>query len=530
MPPRRSGGSVRVARVAPARKSSTVELPPFTPSISFIVSAGSPASARAEALVVFAFEGSKRIEGVEGGKLRAFVESLAASDGFRAKRGRTLLCHAPAGSGAKRVIVAGLGRREAYDADAIRSAAATAALRAGGAGAGRVTYSLPPAEGGESSAGRRVSALVEGCLLGAYRFIKYLTGESLAEEGRLRRGEILVPRDLLAEARRAARLAEIGCAATNLARDLVNEPAVSLTPTRMAAIAKALSARAGLECRIHDERALERMGMGAFLGVARGSHEAPRLIHLIYRPSGKVRRKIALVGKGITFDSGGLSLKTSSGMETMKLDKAGSVAVLAAMLTLKEVRPKAEIHGLLGMTENMPGGSAMKPGDVVRTAGGKTIEVLNTDAEGRLVLADLLSYTRGLGVDEVVDLATLTGACMIALGPFAGGLFASDDALCARLLEASRVSGEKLWRLPLYEEYTHQLRSEVADVKNTADRYGSAITAALFLREFVEKGTPWAHLDIAGPAFLESTQHPYMRRGATGMGVRTLLAYLSTYA
>jgi leucyl aminopeptidase len=180
------------------------------------------------------------------------------------------------------------------------------------------------------------------------------------------------------------------------------------------------------------------------------------------------------------------------------------------------------------MTENMPGGSAIKPGDVLKTSGGKTVEVLNTDAEGRLVLADLLSYAGSLGVDEIIDLATLTGACMVALGPLAGGLFSNDDPLSARLLEASRVSGEKIWRLPLYEEYGDQLKSEIADVKNTADRYGSAITAALFLREFVAPKIPWAHLDIAGPAFLEGSSHPYMRRGATGMGVRLLLSYLGS--
>jgi leucyl aminopeptidase len=239
---------------------------------------------------------------------------------------------------------------------------------------------------------------------------------------------------------------------------------------------------------------------------------------------------VALVGKGITFDSGGLSLKTASGMETMKLDKAGAVAVLCTMLSLPELKARVEVHGLMGMTENMPGGSAIKPGDVLRTAGGKTVEVLNTDAEGRLVLADLLSHAKNLGVDEVIDLATLTGACMVALGPLAGGLFSNDEPLAARLLEYSRIAGEKLWRLPLYEEYTDQLKSEIADIKNTAERYGSAITAALFLREFIGEKTPWAHLDIAGPAFLENSGHAYMRRGATGMGVRTLLAYLASYA
>ncbi|HXI03111.1 MAG TPA: leucyl aminopeptidase, partial [Candidatus Saccharimonadales bacterium] len=329
------------------------------------------------------------------------------------------------------------------------------------------------------------------------------------------------------EARRAARLASIVCRATNLARDLVNEPALALTPTKMAEYASALAKRAGVECSVFDEGDLRRMGMGAFLGVASGSHQPPRMIHLHYRPEGTPVRKLAIVGKGLTFDSGGLSLKTATGMETMKLDKGGSAAVLATMLSLPELKPRVEVHGLMGMTENMPGGSAIKPGDVVRTCGGKTVEIINTDAEGRLVLADVLGYTRGLGADEVIDLATLTGACMVALGPLASGLFTDDSDFAASILSAAERAGEKFWRLPLYEEYREQLRSEIADIKNTGERYGGATTAALFLREFIGRDRRWAHLDIAGPAFLEQDRHAYMRKGATGAGVRTLLAYIA---
>jgi leucyl aminopeptidase len=369
--------------------------------------------------------------------------------------------------------------------------------------------------------------VAEGFLLGAYRMRKYLTGEERREGETLRAGVFACPPGDLAGARRGVRSALLLSRAANLARDLVNEPAMFLTPVRMAEIASALASRAGLECRVHDEKALEQMRMGAFLGVSRGSHQPPRLIHLVYRPPEKPSRKVILIGKGLTFDSGGLSLKTSAGMETMKLDKAGASAVLATMLSLPELRPPAEVHGLMGMTENMPGGSAIKPGDIVTTCGGKTIEVLNTDAEGRLVLADLLCHARDLGADEIIDLATLTGACMVALGPLAGGLFSNDAALGDRLLAAARTAGEKLWPMPLYEEYRSQIRSEMADVKNTGERYGGAITAALFLKEFVGRATPWAHLDIAGPAFLEANCHPYMRKGATGAGVRTLLTYLA---
>jgi leucyl aminopeptidase len=504
-------------------------LPPYTRTLDFAAASSAPATSRTDALVVYAFESGRSVEGLDSGDLRQAVDHLVASEGFRAKRGGTLLFHTPGKFAPKRVIVAGLGRRDDFDLDALRQAAGSAARRADAASARTITFAAPPASSHQvADPGERARAVAEGCLLGLYRLRKYFTGERLEEDGSLRKGEILAsPADLGAVTRGVRRATSVSLA-TNLARDLVNEPAMALTPVRMADVASALAARSGIECFIHDETWLERMGMGAFLGVSRGSHQPPRLIHLIYRPGGKPSKRVALVGKGITFDSGGLSIKTSSGMETMKLDKAGAVAVLAAMLSLPEMKPKVEVHGLLGMTENMPGGSAIKPGDVLRTTEGKTIEVLNTDAEGRLVLADLLSHSRKLGVDEVIDLATLTGACMVALGPLAGGLFSNDDALASRLLQASRHAGEKLWRLPLYEEYTDQLKSEIADIKNTADRYGSAITAALFLREFVDAKTPWAHLDIAGPAFLETAGHPYMRRGATGMGVRTLLSYFSS--
>ncbi|MCI0546292.1 MAG: leucyl aminopeptidase, partial [Candidatus Rokubacteria bacterium] len=413
--------------------------------------------------------------------------------------------------------------------EAIRQGAASAASAAAALTVRALTFGLPPAGPGEGiDAAERSRAVGEGFLLGAYRLRKYFTGEEREAAGSLRRGEVLVPGADLRAARRGARAAEEICTVTNLTRDLVNEPAGSLTPVVMAGYAEALAGRAGLQCTVHDERDLEKMGMGAFLAVSKGSHQPPRMIHLVYRPKGAPRRKVALVGKGLTFDSGGLSLKTAAGMETMKLDKGGAAAVLGAMLGVARAKPPIEVHGLMGMTENMPGGSAVKPGDVVKTFGGKTVEILNTDAEGRLVLADVLGFARGLGVEEIIDLATLTGACMIALGPFVSGLFTEDDDLAASLTAAAERAGERLWRLPMHEDYRDPLRSEIADVKNTADRYGGASTAAMFLREFASGGrVRWAHLDIAGPAFMETDRHPYMRRGATGAGVRTLLAYLT---
>ena len=503
-------------------------LPPFTRLLKFAASRGAPASARTDALVLYAFAGAREAAGLPSGKLKEHVDGLIRSEAFRARRGETLLLHTGGNFAPRRIIVAGLGLREEYDLDALRQAGAAAALRAAGCSARGIAYAQPP-DGVRKGPGLRESgrAVAEGFLHGTYRMRKYFTGEKRTDGTSLRSAELLVSAQDLPAAREGVRRAVVMAGSNHLARDLVNEPAMSLTPKVMASYASALAARAGLECTIRDEKGLEELGMGAFLGVSRGSHQPPRLIHLVYRPEGKPLRKVALIGKGLTFDSGGLSLKTATGMETMKLDKAGASTVLATMVGLREVKPQVEVHGFMGMTENMPGGSAIKPGDVLRTCGGKTIEVLNTDAEGRLVLADILCHVKGMGMDEVIDLATLTGACVVALGPLSAGLFSTDKSLADRLMAAADEAGEKMWAMPLYEEYKDQLRSEIADVKNTGDRYGGAITAALFLREFIGKEIPWAHLDIAGPAFIEAMPHPYMRKGATGAGVRTLLTYLA---
>jgi leucyl aminopeptidase len=266
--------------------------------------------------------------------------------------------------------------------------------------------------------------------------------------------------------------------------------------------------------------------MGAFLGVAAGSEQPPKFIHLTYAPSGKRRRKVAIIGKGITFDSGGLDLKSAEGMLRMKDDMSGAAAVLAVMRALPALKPPFEVHGLIAATENMPSGSAIRPGDVLRAMNGTTIEVGNTDAEGRLTLADAICYAgEKIGADEVIDMATLTGACVVALGPLCSGLMASDQRLADRLLAAARAAGERVWQLPLIDEYKEQFKSDVADLNNTGGRNGGAITAGLFLREFAGR-IPWAHLDIAGPAFIDKDA-PLGPKGATGVAVRTILTYLT---
>src|SRR5438105_10636065 len=284
-----------------------------------------------------------------------------------------------------------------------------------------------------------------------------------------------------------------------MARDLVNSPAGDMTPTRLAEVATEIGEREGLEVYVLDEVAIANEGLGGLMGVARGSAEPPRLIELVYEPPG-ARGTVALVGKGITFDSGGLSIKTAEGMETMKTDMSGAAAVLATMSLLPALAPKVKVIGSVPTTENLPGGRAIKPGDVLKIRNGKTVEVLNTDAEGRLVLADGLSLAVEAGVDAIVDLATLTGACMVALGRKIAGLMGNHDAWVEQVGAAAERAGEKLWPLPLPDDYRKKIDSEVADIKNTGgDRYGGALTAGLFLREFVGDA-PWAHLDIAGPA------------------------------
>jgi leucyl aminopeptidase len=279
--------------------------------------------------------------------------------------------------------------------------------------------------------------------------------------------------------------------------------------------------------RVFERAECQRMGMGAFLGVAQGSEQPPKFIHLRYAPPGRPRRRIAVIGKGITFDSGGLDLKSADGMQRMKNDMSGAAVVLGVLRALPALRPPLEVHGIIAATENMPSGSAFRPGDVLRAMNGTTIEVGNTDAEGRLTLADALCYAgERVKADEVIDLATLTGACVVALGPLCSGLMANDQALADRILKAAGDAGERVWQLPLIDEYREHIKSDVADLNNTGPRGGGAINAGLFLREFAG-ARPWAHLDIAGPAFVEKDT-PLGPKGATGVVVRTLLTYLTT--
>jgi leucyl aminopeptidase len=372
---------------------------------------------------------------------------------------------------------------------------------------------------------QRAQAVIEGAMLGNYTFERYKREKS---EKQVETVRLLAPpgrpgREVTDGARRGESFAR----ATAFARDLVNAPANDVHPTHLAEVARQIAREARLTVKIYERAECERMGMGAFLGVAAGSQQPPKFIHLTWTPPGRARRRVAVIGKGVTFDAGGLDLKTAEGMLRMKDDMSGAAAVLATMRAMPELAPPVEVHGLIAATENMPSGSALRPGDVLKAMNGTTIEVGNTDAEGRLTLADALCYANArIKPDEIVDLATLTGACVVALGPLCAGLLASDQPLADRLLAAAEQAGERVWQLPLIEEYRENLKSDVADLNNVGPRGGGAITAALFLKEFAG-ATPWAHLDIAGPAFSEKDL-PLAPKGATGVAVRMLLTYLGS--
>jgi leucyl aminopeptidase len=473
-----------------------------------------------DALACFQFEGEKSPVGpwqAVSPRIGEAVRRAAAAQSFDGKL-RSLLFAVSPGGRPERIVVIGLGKRSAMNIEGVRRAAGELPSRAKTLGLRRLTAVLPLGAG--VAAFDAAQAAAEGLGLATYAFRKYKKDDrSRGLAGAELVSDIASRKAAQDGAARGSLLARGAC----LARDLVNEPPSAKTPRALAARARSLAGR-GVAVRIFDETACARMGMGAYLAVARGSAEPPRMIRLDYRPP-KPRGHVVIIGKGVTFDSGGLDLKPSDGMRWMKDDMSGAAAVLGLFSILRDLRPAVRVTGIIGATENMPGGRAYKPGDVLRAMNGKTIEVDNTDAEGRLTLADMLTYASKEKPDAIIDLATLTGACVVALGSSVTGLFTDHDALARELEGCSLRSGEKLWRLPLEPDYRDLNRSEVAAVKNSGGRWGGAITAALFLQEFVDRSIPWAHCDIAGPAFTERPR-AYTPFGGTGVMVRTLAEFL----
>ncbi len=494
-------------------------------------SKGDVAALTADIGIVHQFKGDPEFAGLQDRTLSQQLLEVAKVDHFDGRGGRRLLWHAAPSDGLKcrRYLLLGLGSKDQLTLERYRRYLGDALLECDRLGAASVAMSVPQAGGAPFPAREAGVAIAEGILLGTYRFDRY---RSEARSGRkhLRHVQVAAGDASLREVTEGIGFGETTASATNFARDLVNEPAGELSPQRMVEIARQVGQEVKIGVKVFEPEELRRMGMGGILGVGQGSKHPPRLIRLDYRPEERPVRKVALIGKGLTFDSGGLSLKTSEGMETMKCDMAGSAAVLAALRVLPELAPRTEVVGLMGMAENMPGGGALRPGDVLKIMNGKTVEVRNTDAEGRLVLADALSYASTLpDLEEAIDLATLTGACVVALGPMAAGVLGNSRELVDDLLSAATRAGEPMWPLPLYHEYFEHIKSDIADIKNTGIRWGGAITAALFLKEFVRPGLRWAHLDIAGPAFGDK-DYSYMKKGGSGVGVRTLIRYLMDLA
>jgi len=455
-----------------------------------LVPAGAPAELHAEFLEARGFEGAV-----------GETQPLMAEDGTT-------------------ILAVGVGDPERLDLEVLRRAGA--ATVKGVWKAPRIAVALLDAVPAGVDRARAAQALVEGIVLGAHRFTEYKSTSkpcAVEEVVVVTRAGPAVQKGL----DRGRRVAE----AVALARDLVNRPARDMTPRHLEAVAREVAEANGLTVNVMDEVAIVNEGLGGLAGVAAGSDEPPRLIELVYDPPG-AKGTVVVVGKGITFDSGGLSLKTGEGMMTMKCDMGGAAAVIAAMAAVPAVAPKVRVIGIAACTENLPSGKAIKPGDVLKIRNGKTVEVLNTDAEGRLVLADALSLAVEAQPDAIIDLATLTGACIVALGKDIAGLMGNDDDLIADVRAAAERAGEPVWPLPLPAAYRKHIDSEVADIKNIGvPGAAGTLAAGLFLQEFVGD-VPWAHLDIAGPAF-RSDEDGYLQKGGTGFGVRTILELVATF-
>ncbi|MFA6522596.1 MAG: leucyl aminopeptidase [Patescibacteria group bacterium] len=485
----------------------------------------------ADLLVLGVFESElenpalKNVGELTHGRLQKIIKTKQ----FTGTAGQLLLIPAPEVLQADYVLLAGLGKRGAFTSDVTREVAGASVGQAQQLGLRSIALELF-GEGLEPFDAKAIAqGMAEALLLAEYSFSIYREEKKkktaiddvtiIARDGRIvRLGRTSIVR------------AQLLVEGTVIARDLVNTPAHDMTPTVLAETARQIAklGGAGVHVKVLDKEQCEKKGMNAFLAVARGSVEPPQFIHLSYMPKKATKKRLVVVGKGITFDSGGLSLKPSDHMETMKCDMAGAAAVLGLFAILGKWKPQIEVHGIIAATENMPSGHAIRPGDIVRASNKKTIEILNTDAEGRLTLADALVYAEKLEPTTLVDLATLTGACVVALGEEIAGVMSNRPKLANQILDASSRAGEKIWELPLEPRYKNLIESDIADLKNvTKSRYGGTLTAGLFLEQFVSDETPWAHIDIAGPAFAERPLASWIGKGGTGFGVRTLAELIS---
>jgi len=477
----------------------------------------------ADALIVVVYERAEGATGVSGASaaqantvVGGWIEELLGSGEFTGKAFEHAILPRPAGLKAKRLVAIGGGKPEKFTPATLRNIAGTAvrALK------GRKCTSLVLALDEPQQNTLMSSAAVEGAIAGEFEPDHYKTGKN-KDTNKIASFVLLsAASDEVNEGVRRGRI--IG-ESQNFTRDLVNEPGNRLTPSLLAERAQKMAAEQGLECEVLGTDRMKQLGMGALLGVAMGSAEPPALIVIRYKPAtSSSPDHLGLVGKGVTFDTGGISIKPSEGMEKMKYDMAGGAAVLGAMRAIAQLKPSVAVTALVPTVENMPGSRAQRPGDIVTTLSGKTVEVLNTDAEGRMILCDALEYAKRLGCTHLVDAATLTGAIVVALGYVHVGLFANHDAFRDKLLAAAGAAGEKMWPMPLDDEYKELLKNPFADLSNIGGRWGGAISAAKFLQEFADP-TPWIHLDIAGTAWIEEGK-PYLSKGPSGVGVRSFVS------
>ena len=477
----------------------------------------------AGAIVVNLFEGVESLDGdiaTVDKALDGAISQLVSQGEIKGKLGEITIIHSLGKLPAARVVIAGLGKKPELTLDKIRGVVAEACRLLQKKGIDDAATVVLGAGVGDITPGSASQTITEGALLGLYSFRRHITKEP--EYGEIKQLSIV------ATSEDDVHLLERGCdegkvlaEAAKLARDMVNEPANYMTPGHMAEVAKKLAQDYGLELIVLEREQMQQLGMGALLGVAQGSAQPPKFIVLSYKGKGSDEIDLALVGKGITFDSGGISLKPGNKMEEMKGDMAGGAAVMAAISAISRLKPAINVTAIVPAVENLPGGHALKPGDILTAMNGKTIEIISTDAEGRLIVADALGYANKLKAKLIVDVATLTGACIIALGNVCTGAFTTNQELANKVIAAGAKTGELIWQMPMYDEYKEQNKSDVADIKNVGGRNAGAITAAQFLAEFAGD-TPWVHLDIAGTS-MSDKEHNYLAKGATGVPVRTLV-------
>jgi leucyl aminopeptidase len=473
----------------------------------------------ADALAVICFEteeGTPPVNDPDIAGQSGWLAELRAAQEFTGKLYEMAILHRPQGIEAKRLVVIGGGKREKFSPVEARRIAGSLVRTLKSKGMRSIALLFQGTD-----VKQQVTAAAEGALLGSWEADKYKS-DPKKKEKQVDSFTLAVPGSATEALRGALERGRIIGESQNLARDLANEPANKLTPSVLAEAARQMAGEFGLECEVLDQDAMAKLGMGALLGVAQGSSNPPFLIVIKYRPpASSGADHLALIGKGVTFDTGGISIKPSEGMEKMKYDMAGAAAVIGAMRALAQLKPAIPVTGYVPTVENMLNGNAQRPGDIVTALSGKTIEVLNTDAEGRLILADAITYANRNGATHIVDAATLTGAIGVALGHYNIGAFTNNEPFLARLMAASRIAGEKAWQLPMDDEYKEYLKSAFADLPNIGGRYGGSITAAWFLREFAEP-TPWVHLDIAYTAWLDDAKS-WLAKGPTGVAVRSFV-------